>query len=261
MFNDARQQAAAEAELLRVESEVVSMQEARPQHGALISIEYFQAETHPDSVLEPPWIFLGISMHWGATIFEARHRRDSEARWGRPGRIRYEEIWEPPLAPDIGGIRRPFRAVAEATFMRDEARFQEVSWTYAGGFNDVAETRALAVGEDIRFLILELPSELSVMAPSPQEVPLDTRAAGSGGNIPVVRLDPTLARFGLSDVSAAFVFPFNEPAVDLFARVVGTVGRIGLIRRAPNFEMGRWVRPEYIRVLSRLLLPSMVFDA
>jgi hypothetical protein len=148
----------------------------------------------------------------------------------------------------------PFPRFALARFVPGREAVQGVTWDGVQGFDQTVMVQALRDAGDARFYVLDFPSALALRTTRgevPDSVPRVLRSAHGGERIPVVDLDTLLP----GNVAAAFVFPANERALELFERTRGTEMDPTLHRLFAgyeNFSMGRWVRPENIEVIERL---------
>jgi hypothetical protein len=257
MANEAEQQRRLEQALAQL-GDTLEERAAHPERGYLLTVYYtYSSAPHPDSVIDLARSFHGVEQTWGLTHDEARDRLPQQLFAGVSYEV--EEYWDPPLEPAFASMAVPFPRFALARFVRGRESLQGVSWGGINGFNDTVE-RTLRNADGAQFYVLDFPSVLRLWAvrqtrlglegfEAPESVHRAMRAAHSGQRIPVVELDPYHPVY---DVTAAFLFPANERALEIFEAARATEMDPSARRYfSPysNFFMGRWVRPENIDVL------------
>ncbi|MEZ8149426.1 hypothetical protein [Enterovibrio norvegicus] len=78
------------------------------------------------------------------------------------------------------------------------------------------------------------------------DIPVTVRSGHNGGDIRVVRLDPSIPGYA---VSAALVFPADNTTERIFSQAPATRDNLRQLRNYTNIRKARWVRPENIRIL------------
>ena len=245
-----------------------------PQLGAMIFVYYSSYVTHEASVIDGGMAFQDIQIAYGFTPDEALRAyraRDIIVAAG-PGNQVGDQIWHKPRAkPDIRRFQLPKGTTVAGlgTFAPGKEKMVRVEYGVLTGFDDRAFSRAeLNVPKDFvpRFYYLWPPSCLVYMYnggarqddvdwtfsdKADQRFAADTGAFKPQGNkIPVVRLDSHFnpSTWFSEGATAAMVWPADNATANLFLQVNSTHDPVGALAGA-GFEMLRWVRPEFIRVL------------
>lgn len=263
LVNDRIQEKRIKEEWDRVKQRVDNIAKEYPQDGILVTIYYFQisaAPADPDNPMRPGPVFSHVEVDHGLTRDEAVKKSSNSVREAPPGPAYYmitKEQWiAPKRQPSVLAIEKPFPPVALGAFA-DSAELQNVEWSGSlGGFDDEGQSSlTVPKGVQVQFFILQLPQSLEyfnvfLRKGATKLLPLEQRAAAEGGKVPVVNLDPVLGLLGLK-AAAACVFPANEKTNSLFKFTPKTVDGTQSLHYT-NFSYARWVRPEHIKVLSRL---------
>jgi hypothetical protein len=254
MINDHIQQQRVNEALARLEGEIRRQREQHPDRGILLVFFYSQIDAPEESLIQPGAVFGHIEYYQGSTEDEARHawHTASTIRAGHSAGTREisQASWIPPVvAPSIRAIRTPFPRAAAGTFVAGQAILQDVNWGGITGFDDEG-TSSLSVqaGQTPRFHILQIPAVMHFFNGSIRQevnIPVEQRSAHSGGNIPVVNLDPYIPGY---DTVAACVFPADDETDRLFDATVPTHDTLGQLQIYNNFGKARWVLPENIVV-------------
>ncbi|MET0463422.1 MAG: DUF4157 domain-containing protein [Chitinophagaceae bacterium] len=254
MINDHIQEQRVHEALARLEGEIRVQREQHPDRGVLLVFFYSQIEAPEESLMRPGAVFGHIEYYTGSTEDEARQTWHSSPAIREGHSAGTSEItqanWIPPqVAPSVRAIRTPFPRVATGTFVTGRAILQDVNWGGITGFDDEG-TSSLTVGagQTPGFFILQVPSVMHFFNGSIRQdvnIPVEQRSAHTGGNIPVVDLDPYLPGY---DTTAACVFPADDETDRLFDATVPTHDTLGQLRIYNNFGKARWVLPENIDV-------------
>jgi hypothetical protein len=258
MINDHIQQQRVSEALSRIEGEIRVRREQHPDRGVLLVFFYSQIEAPEESLIQPGAAFGHIEYYMGSTEDEARQNWHTapSIREGHGSHMREitQTNWIPPtVTPSVRAVRTPFPRVATGTFVAGRAVLQDVTWGGIRGFDDEG-TSSLTVpaGHIPRFHVLQVPAVMHFYNGSLRQevnIPVEQRSAHSGGNIPVVNLDPYLPGF---DTAAACIFPVDDDTDSLFDATVPTHDTTGQLRIYNNFGKVRWVLPENIDVDSHI---------
>jgi hypothetical protein len=217
----------------------------------LLIFFYLQIEAG-DSIIKPGATFSSLTWGKGVTSDEARRDAFSEptisAGPGPNQRKFSQEIWIPPLErTSVTTAKCPFRPIALGRFVlnRNRAKFQLVSFSFLGGFDDVVE-KTVDLPEDTNadFAILKSPQEVhwyNLNGKQSLSIPLIDAKTPNGSSLSVIDLDPWTP----FHAKAAMVFPVDELAETILDMVSPTDGYQALPNYV-NLGMIRWVRPENI---------------
>jgi hypothetical protein len=259
MINDEIQRQRVREALAQIEPSINRERATNPSLGVLLIFFYHQVEAPSESLMRPGAVFSHVESATG------RSRDEAQRNWQRqpalrPGagqneRITTQEIWIPPAQPvGVAALRTPFPPCAIGTFASGMARLQDVEWGGVTGFDDEGETtlRLVAGSTPAEFVILRPVATIHWFNGSARfttDIPLVIRTTADGSDLTVVDLDPWVP----GKVSAAMVFPADDSTDQLFSQAPPTRDNLNQLRGYLNFAKVRWVRPENIRIVRRLV--------
>lgn len=245
-LNDRRQRQRVQAALDRIAPSVRSELAAKPTHGAMVRLTFWQVKAPPDSLIQPGPEYRHLSWATGPTRSEAiavmNSRATVSAAPGRHRRVRSSYVWYPPQTPaPPSALRAPFRKLRVVGLV-PSARFRNVSWGGSGGFDDLDRFRPSGAPiARARFHLLQPPSRLywfNGQFRHHTDIPLVTKRSSDGVRIPSVDLDPNLP---WDDDTAAMLFPANAAAMRLVRSTRPTRDNGHQLRHEVNFDLVRWV--------------------
>ncbi|WP_163392653.1 DUF4157 domain-containing protein [Enterovibrio norvegicus] len=252
-INDHIQQQRVEEELEGIRESLENYRTEHRQMGTLLVFRYTQQQAPSDSLIQPGAVFRSVAPYHGATLDEARRAwHNSPEIYAAPQGSRQptQTVWIPPIQrASTRVLQTPFAHEELATFAEGRAELQHVEWGGVTGFDDES-TYSLTLGQTSpRFYILRVPNTLHFMNDSERvevDIPVTVRSGHNGGDIRVVRLDPSIPGYA---VSAALVFPADNTTERIFSQAPATRDNLRQLRNYTNIRKARWVRPENIRIL------------
>jgi predicted nucleic acid-binding protein len=251
LINDHIQKKKVNEALDRVKGTIAALRTGNPRLGVLLIFFYLQIEAG-DSIIKPGATFSSLTWGKGVTSDEARRDAFSEPTISTapgPNQRKFsQEIWIPPLErTSVTTAKCPFKPIALGRLVlnRNRAKFQLVSFSFLGGFDDVFE-KTVDLPEDTNadFAILKSPQEVhwyNLSGKQSMSIPLIDAKTPNGSSLSVVDLDPWTP----FHAKAAMVFPVDELAETIFDMVSPTDGYQALPNYV-NLGMIRWIRPENI---------------
>jgi hypothetical protein len=242
-----------------------------PQLGAKIFVYYSKYASGEASVADGAMIFQDIHIAYGFTEDEALRTLSAETFWTEhgPGALQVgDAFWIKPRAPlDIKKLQLPVgtEVAGLATFVPGKEKFVRVDYSILGGFDDRTISRQiLHVPEGMmpRFFYLWPPKYIAYMYNGfVRQADVDSTISGDADEsanvmikplkgIPVVKLDSHInpSTWFSDGATAAMVWPADNSTANLFQTTRPTHDPNALLAGS-GYNMVRWVRPEFIRVL------------